>query len=145
MARRLTPGSPGAGIAFAVTLCWLLVACEPRDTPRTEPGKYASLLQIVEAEARAREDTTVLWMRNADNPRLRSLMLDLGLDFVRYNQPAGLICAWRGGGMSKARGFAHPIAGRPPVPPDSIGDRCYRTGPCSESLADGEWTQWTCP
>lgn len=133
------------GMVVAVILGWLLVACEPRDSPGSAPAQYASLLQVVEAEARAREDTTVLWMRNADNPRLRSLMLDLGLDFVRYNQPAGLICAWRGGGMGNANGFAHPIAGRPPVPQDSVGERCYRTGPCSESSAAGEWTQWTCP
>ena len=130
------------GMALA-TAAVLLMGCGEETSPETHPEKYDQLVRIAEAEARAGEDSTFLWLRNVEIDRARRLMLDLGLDFVRYDRPDGVICAWRGGGLNYARGFAHRMPGTT-TPTDSIGEACFRSGPCQETPIKGRWTRWTC-
>lgn len=132
-------------IIGACLLSLVLLSCRERHTPSTHPGEYNTLLQQVEAEARVREDSSMLMLRNTDNERIRALMLELGVDYIRYNRERGLVCTWHGGGMDRARGFAYRIPGAPPAPVDSIGERCYRTEPCTERETETEWVRWECP
>ncbi|WP_143815335.1 hypothetical protein [Longibacter salinarum] len=130
----------------ALTLVVLVVGgCEDGPSPDTHPGEFSSLLRVVAADASTQGDSTALYLRNDENPQLRTRMLALRIDFVRYDRRAGLVCMWRGGGMSRAGGYAHPLPATTPVPIDSVGEACYRTGPCTEVRIDSNWTQWTCP
>ena len=137
--------SYGRMIMGACLLSLVLLSCRERHTPTTHPKQYNSLLQQVAAEARAREDSSMLLLRNTDNKRIRALMLDLGVDYIRYNRERGLVCTWHGGGMDRARGFAYRIPGPPPAPLDSVGERCYRSASCTESETETEWVRWECP
>ncbi len=146
----------------------LLGGCEGAVSPETEPEKYAQLVRVAAAEMRAEEDTTRLWLRNNPNPRISDLMLDLKVDYVRYDARRGVVCAWAGGGMMPARGFVYrlppsstlPLSSRDsvaadstasgtaspkPVPTDSLGDVCYRSGRCAEEPLTGDWTRFECP
>ena len=78
--------SYGRMIIGACLLPLVLLSCRERHTPSTHPGEYNTLLQQVEAEARVREDSSMLLLRNTDNERIRALMLDLGVDYIRYNR-----------------------------------------------------------
>ncbi len=137
--------SHGRMIIGACLLSLVLLSCRDRHTPTTHSAQYSSLLQHVAAEARTREDSSMLLLRNTDNERIRALMLDLGVDYVRYNRQRGLVCTWHGGGMDRARGFAYRLPGPPPAPLDSIGERCYRAEQCTESKTETEWVRWDCP
>jgi len=132
-------------ILCLVVVSGLLFGCRERHTPMTHPEQYNNLLQQVEAHARVREDSTMLILRNTENAQIRSLMLELGVDYVRYSRERGLVCTWHGGGMDRARGFAHRVPGPPPVPVDSVGERCYRNHPCTESATPTDWVRWECP
>jgi hypothetical protein len=137
-----------ASVVAAVLITVVAVTatgCRQPPSPASNPDQFASLLRMVAADASTEGDSTALYLRNDENDRIRSRMLSLRVDFVRYDRRKGLVCMWRGGGMSRARGFAHPLPGARPVPLDSVGERCYRTGPCSETRIDSVWTMWECP
>ena len=148
-------------VVSTVLSALLLAGCGGATSPEEEPDRYAQLVRVTAAEMRAEEDTTRLWLRNNDNPQVNDLMLGLGLDFVRYDAERGVVCAWSGGGMMPARGFVYRLppddrlqaasdtadtsATRSPVPADSLGDACYRSGRCTETPVTDDWVRFECP
>lgn len=113
-------------------------------TPPTEASEsYERLVRLSAAEAQARSDSTFLWLRNNETPAARRLMLDLGLDYVRYDRRVGVICLWSGGGFGPAVGYGYrmPEAG---IPVDSTGDVCYREGSCEVQVLEDPWVQFRC-
>jgi hypothetical protein len=136
--------SIGSAVGALLIAAVLLAGCEEPPSPATHPDRFSQLIRAVAVDARTQDDSTRLYLVNDENDRIRRAMLDLRIDFVRYDRGKGLVCMWRGGGMSRARGYAHPLAKTPP-PVDSVGDLCYRTGPCTETTIDSLWTAWECP
>lgn len=156
------------GNAVRMTIAGMLSAlvlggCGEAVSPETEPEKYAQLVRVAAAEMRAEEDTTRLWLRNNPNPRISDLMLDLKVDYVRYDARRDVVCAWAGGGMMPARGFVYRLppsstlplapsdssapdsASARPLPVDSLGDACYRSGRCAETPVTDDWVRFECP
>jgi hypothetical protein len=151
-----------SSIFYLLIFLLLTAGCEGAVSPADDAQKYAQLVRVAAAEVRAEEDTTRLWLRNSDSPKIRALMLDLRLDYLRYDARRGVVCAWTGGGMMPARGFVYRLprsarlaapgpapadtTGPAPSPPaDSLGDACYRSGPCSESPVTDDWSRFECP
>jgi hypothetical protein len=130
-------------IASAATILVLGVGCQGPTRPDENPDAYRRLVQLAGAEARSRGDSTFLWLRNPQNAEARSLMLDLGLDYVRYDRVDGVVCAWAGGGMGPARGFVYRLPGAA-LPTDSLGESCYRYDTCGEESIPGDWTRFWC-
>lgn len=134
-----------ARVVTLLFVCLGTAGCQPGPTSPVEaPGAYTQLVRLASAESRAASDSTFLWLRNTDPPRARTLMLDLGLDYVRYDETTGVLCAWAGGGMDAARGYIFRLRDTLAVPPDSLGEACYRSGGCSESRLTDEWTAFRC-
>ncbi len=133
--------------AFLVALSTILLAlstgCSSPTRPADNPDAYRRLMQLAGAEARSRGDSTFLWLRNPQNAEARSLMLDLGLDYVRYDRVDGVVCAWAGGGMGPAKGFVYRLPGGT-VPTDSLGEACYRYDTCREEPAADGWIRFRC-
>lgn len=130
---------------LAAILTGLLVAaaCRGPTSPAEKPDAYGRLVQLAGAEARSRGDSTFLWLRNPQNAEAQSLMLDLGLDYVRYDRVDGVVCAWTGGGVGPAKGFVYRLPDAT-LPTDSLGEACYRYDTCGEEpVADG-WTRFWC-
>lgn len=128
----------GAIVALGVTGC-------NSPTPPTEaPESYDRLVRLSAAEARVREDSTFLWLRNNETPEARQLMLELGLHYVRYDRDAGVICTWSGGGLGPAVGYGYRLP-ETSVAVDSIGGECYRQGSCRvDSLGESSWVYFHC-
>lgn len=121
-----------------------LSGCQAPTPPTDSSGSYDRLVRLTAAEARARNDSTFLWLRNNQTPEARRLMLDLGLDFVRYDRDAGVICMWSGGGIGPAVGYGYRMPDRR-MPVDSIGEVCYRQGSCEvNELEVDPWVQFRC-
>ena len=132
-------------LLFVLLMSGWLVGCRTRPTPPTDaPDPYTTLVQLASAEAREASDSTFLWLRNTDPPRARTLMLELGLDYVRYDETRGVLCAWAGGGMDAAHGYVFRLSDSLAVPADSLGDACYRSGGCSETPLTDDWTAFRC-
>ena len=130
-------------VFLSATVLVLSAGCGGPAGPDTHPEAYRRLVQLAGAESRAQEDSTFLWLRNAPHAEVRSIMLDLGLDYVRYDRVDGVVCAWAGGGMGPARGFAFRLPGAS-VPTDSIGETCYRYDTCGEEPVTDAWTRFWC-
>ena len=113
-------------------------------TPPTEaPSAYDQLVQQVLAQAEARADTSFFWLRNTGNAQARSLMLDLGVDCLRYDRGADILCAWSGEGLWPARGYVTaPSSGR--IPSDSIGVLCNIEGTCTAEVVSEKWSRFRC-
>jgi hypothetical protein len=113
-------------------------------TPPTEaPSAYDQLVQQALAQAEARPDTSFFWLRNTGNARARSLMLDLGVDYLRYDREADILCAWSGEGLWPARGYVTaPSSGR--IPGDSIGALCNIEGTCTAEAVSEKWSRFRC-
>jgi hypothetical protein len=95
------------------------------------------------AEAEARPDTAFFWLSNTGNAQARSLMLDLGLDYLRYDRGGDLLCVWTGEGLWPARGYVTaPVSNR--VPADSVGILCNIEGTCSVEQVSERWCRFRC-
>jgi hypothetical protein len=130
-------------VLLAAAVGVVSVGCGGPTGPDANPEAYQRLVQLAGAESRAQEDSTFLWLRNVPNAEARSLMLDLGLDYVRYDRIDGVVCAWAGGGMGPARGFVYRLPGAT-VPIDSLGETCYRYDTCGEERVTDTWTRFWC-
>jgi len=122
----------------------LLVGCGDGITPPSEaPAQYDQLVRLAVAETEARPDTSLFWLRNTGPAQARSLMVGLGVNYLRYDRATGVLCVWRGEGIRPAHGYGTtPSAERAPT--DSIGVRCNIEGQCSTSAPTGGWTPFTC-
>jgi len=130
-------------LVSAVCLLMLASGCEPLTPPPEAPGSYDQLVQQALAETRARGDSTLFWLRNTGNAQARTAMLDLGVDYLRYDRSTGVVCLWSGEGLWPARGYATaPASG--PVPTDSVGTLCNIEGRCSAEVVSDQWTQFEC-
>lgn len=119
------------------------VACQSPTPPSAAPTEYRQLVQRVVAAAEARPDTSFFWLSNTGDARARSLMLDLGLDYLRYDRSADVLCVWTGEGLWPARGYVTaPDAGQ--VPADSVGPLCNIEGSCTVEPATDTWNAFRC-
>lgn len=100
-------------------------------------------MQLAASEAEANPDTSFFWLRNTGHARARSLMLDLGVDFLKYDRKKGVLCLWTGEGLRPAQGYVTMIpSARPPT--DSVGLLCDIEGECASSVLTETWTQFRC-
>lgn len=118
--------------------------CDRTITPPSEAQtQYGELVQRAIAQAEARPDTSFFWLRNTGDARARSLMLDLGVDYLRYDRGADVLCAWTGEGLWPARGYVTaPRSGS--VPADSVGLLCNIEGRCAVEAATDRWRRFRC-
>lgn len=127
----------------AAFLALSLLSCQSQTSPSDAPQGYDQLVQHALAEAEARKDTSFFWLRNTGNAQARSLMLDLGVDYLRYDRNADVLCVWTGEGLWPARGYVTaPEAGRVPV--DSVGRLCNIEGTCSAERVTEKWGRFRC-
>jgi hypothetical protein len=119
------------------------VGCQSPTPPPEADAEYRQLVQQALAQAEARPDTAFFWLTNTGDARARTLMLDLGLDYLRYDRGADLLCVWTGEGLWPARGFVTaPVSGR--VPADSVGMLCNIEGDCAVASVSEQWSRFRC-
>ena len=119
------------------------VGCQSPTSPTAAPSAYNQLVQQALARAEARPDTAFFWLSNTSSARARTLMLDLGLDYLRYDREADLLCTWTGEGLWPARGYVTaPVSNRVPV--DSVGILCNIEGSCSVEQVSERWCRFRC-
>jgi len=129
--------------AAAVFILIVAAGCEPPTPPPEAPAEYDQLVQHAIAEARARADSSLFWLRNTGNAQARSAMLDLGVDYLRYDREHGVVCVWSGEGLWPARGYVTaPDSGT--VPTDSVGALCNIEGRCTAEVVSDRWGQFEC-
>lgn len=117
--------------------------CEPPTPPDEAGAQYSELLQIAASEAEVRPDTSFFWLRNTGNARARTLMLDLGIDYLYYDRGRGVLCVWSGEGLWPARGYVTALPEATPLT-DSVGVRCDIEGDCSANVVSDQWAQFRC-
>ena len=116
-------------LAVLLLFAGIGVACQSPTPPSEAPTEYDQLVQRAVAAAEARPDTAFFWLSNTGDARARTLMLDLGIDYLRYDRSADVVCLWTGEGLWPARGYVTaPEAGRAPA--DSVGLLCNIEGAC---------------
>ena len=120
-----------------------LLGCEPPTSPAEAPQQYDQLVQQAIAQAEARRDTTLFWLRNTGNAQARSLMLELGLDYLRYDRKRDVLCVWAGEGLQSARGYVTSLSSGT-VPADSVGLLCDIEGRCSAEPVTERWSRFRC-
>ncbi len=119
------------------------VACQSPTSPSKAPAQYDQLVQRVLVNAEARPDTSFFWLSNTGDTQARSLMLELGVDYLRYDRSADVLCLWTGEGLWPARGYVTaPESGR--VPTDSVGALCDIEGRCTVEGVTDTWSQFRC-
>lgn len=134
--------------ACSLVLAVLLIGgstagCPSPTPPARAPQQYDRLVKTALAQARARADTSLFWLRNTGPAPARSLMLDLGVDYLRYDRGADVLCVWTGEGLWPARGYVTaPAAGRAPT--DGVGRRCNIEGTCTVAAAAPPWGRFEC-
>lgn len=129
-------------VVFLLVLS-LLVGCQAPTPPTEAPHQYSHLVRVTVAQAKARPDTAVFWLRNSGPAKARTLMIDLGIDYLRYDRGDDLLCVWSGEGVSPAIGYVTaPSSGTAPT--DSVGRHCNIEGSCSTSIASEEWARFRC-
>jgi len=120
-----------------------LVGCGPPTSPEEAPRQYDQLVQVAAVQAEGRPDTSFFWLTNTSVTTARTLMLELGIEYVRYDRSEDVLCAWSGEGLQPARGYVTaPSSGR--VPPDSVGLRCNIEGQCAAEPVTDEWMGFRC-
>ncbi len=135
---RLLHGTP-----LILLLAVGLVGCQPPTPPSEASAQYDQLVQQAIAQAKAQSDTSLFWLRNTGNAQARSLMIDLGVDYLRYDRDADVLCAWTGEGLWPARGYATaPASGT--VPTDSLGLLCNIEGTCTAEPVTNQWHRFRC-
>jgi hypothetical protein len=134
----------GRGRLLAVLLLLAVgTGCQAPTPPSDASGQYDQLVQQAIAEARAQADTSLFWLRNTGNAQARSLMLELGVDYLRYDRASDVLCVWSGEGLWPARGYVTaPAAGA--VPTDSVGMLCNIEGACTVEPATDRWGRFRC-
>lgn len=133
-------------LSFAAALVIVMgvgVGCEPPTPPTEAPRQYDQLIRVAAAQAKARPDTSFFWFRNTRNAQGRSLMLDLGVDFLYFNRAEGVLCVWNGEGLWPARGYVTMLPDAKPLT-DSVGGTCNIDGTCSSSPLTETWAQFRC-
>ena len=119
------------------------MGCQAPTPPTEASTSYNQLVQQALAEAEARPDTSFFWLSNTGNAQARSLMLDLGLDYLRYDREGDLLCVWTGEGLWPARGYVTaPVSNR--VPADSVGILCNIEGACLVEAVSDRWSRFSC-
>lgn len=127
----------------ACTALLLFIGCQSPTSPSEAPAQYDQLVQRALAQAEARPDTSFFWLSNTGDPQARSLMLDLGIDYLRYDRGADVVCLWTGEGLWPARGYVTaPEAGKART--DSVGLLCDIEGSCSVQPVTETWSQFRC-
>lgn len=131
-------------ILVLVLTVGVLTGCgESIRSPSEAARAYDQLVQVAVTQAEGRADTSFFWLRNTGNAQARTLMLDLGVDYLRYDRSADVLCAWTGEGLWPARGFVTaPASGT--VPTDSVGHLCNIEGACQADSLTGAWYQFEC-
>lgn len=130
-------------LVFVVLVGGASVGCQSPTPPQKASGKYSQLVQQAVAQAEARPDTAFFWLTNTSNTQARTLMLDLGLDYLRYDRGNDLLCVWTGEGLWPARGYVTaPRSDR--VPADSVGLLCNIEGTCAVEAVSERWSQFRC-
>lgn len=130
-------------LVAAVGITGLLMGCESMTSPVEAPNKYQELMQVAAAQGQARPDTSFFWLRNAGNARGRSLMIELGINYLHYDRRNGVLCMWSGEGLWPARGYVTSVpAGRPQT--DSVGVLCDIEGECTATAVTETWAQFEC-
>lgn len=132
------------GVAVLLLLGGLGVGCQQSPTsPEDASESYTQLVQVAVAQTEGRPDTTLFWLRNTRVARARTLMLDLGIDQLRYDRPSDALCVWSGEGLWPASGFATaPTSGA--FPPDSVGRLCNIEGTCTSTPVTDRWMRFEC-
>lgn len=121
----------------------IVTGCQSPTPPSKASSAYDQLVQQAIAQAEARPDTAFFWLTNTSDARARTLMLDLGLDYLRYDRAADLLCVWTGEGLWPARGYVTaPASNR--VPADSVGRLCNIEGTCSVETVSDRWSRFRC-
>lgn len=119
------------------------MGCDSLRSPTDAPKKYDQLVRQALAQAEAHPDTSFFWLRNTRNARARSLMLELGADYLRYDRAADVLCVWTGEGLWPARGYVTaPVSGT--VPADSVGRLCNIEGSCTVESFTHRWSRFRC-
>jgi hypothetical protein len=126
-----------------VVLAVGLVGCEAPTSPADASGPYNQLVQVTVSRAEARADTSLFWLRNTGPPQARTLMVDLGIDNLRYDREADALCVWSGEGLWPARGFVTAPSGGT-VPSDSVGAHCNIEGDCTAAKSTEQWWRFEC-
>lgn len=127
----------------ACTALLLLMGCQSPTSPSEAPAQYDRLVQRALAQAEARPDTSFFWLSNTGDARARSLMLDLGIDYLRYDRGADVVCLWTGEGLWPARGYVTaPEAGHALT--DSVGLLCDIEGSCTVEQVTVTWSRFRC-
>lgn len=141
----------GLNVLWSANSAWrlviasvLLAGCgESIVSPSEAPRAYDRLVQQAVAQAEARPDTSFFWLRNTRNAEARTLMLDLGVDYLRYDRKADVLCTWTGEGLWPARGYATaPESGT--LSPDSVGQLCNIEGTCQVRSETDAWIRFRC-
>ena len=133
------------GLSLASTLLLAVwgLGCQSPTPPSKASTQYNRLVQRTLAEAEARPDTSFFWLSNTGDTQARSLMLELGIDYLRYDRAADVLCLWTGEGLWPARGFATaPRAGTALT--DSVGPRCEIEGSCRVQTVSDTWSRFRC-
>jgi len=119
------------------------VGCESQTPPADAPKQYAQLVRVAAAQAEGRPDTSFFWLSNTSVTEARTLMLDLGIDYLRYDRSEGVLCAWRGEGLWPARGYVSAPGSRT-LHADSVGALCNIEGQCLADMETEEWMRFRC-
>lgn len=139
-----SPTWAGGGRLLAVVVLLVLgTGCQPPTPPTEAPRQYDQLTRQALAQTEAQADSTLFWLRNTGNAQARSLMLDLGVDYLRYDRGADVLCVWSGEGLWPARGYVTaPVAETAPT--DSIGALCNIEGACTAEPTTMRWARFEC-
>lgn len=148
--RRMTPVHfrtrvrwPRLVVALLLGAGGMLVGCQSTTPPSEAGEQYRELMQVAAVAGEARPDTSFFWLRNTGNARARSLMLELGVDFLYYDRGKGVLCLWSGEGLWPARGYVTSVpAGHPQA--DSVGALCDIEGECSATPVTDTWARFNC-
>lgn len=131
----------GRGIALFLFLS--LVACETPTPPSDAAVRYDQLVQQAIRQAEGRPDTSFFWLSNTGPAQARTLMLDLGLDYLRYDRASDVLCVWTGEGLWPARGYVTaPASSR--IRADSVGVLCNIEGACTVERVSEKWSRFRC-
>ena len=119
------------------------MGCQSPTPPTKAPAAYDQLVREAIAQAQARPDTAFFWFTNTGTERARSLMLDVGVDYLRYDRGADVLCVWTGEWIRPALGYATaPTANQIPV--DSLSGLCNLEGTCSVTSVTEAWSRFRC-
>lgn len=146
MSAAVTKAGPSNSLRTVVIVLAVavLTGCgESIRSPSEASREYDQLVQAAVTQAEGRADTSFFWLRNTGNAQARSLMLDLGVDYLRYDRSADVLCAWTGEGLWPAHGYVTaPVSGT--MPTDSVGLLCNIEGVCRVDSVTGPWYRFQC-